>query len=107
MPCIEMEFELPPKQQHACTRSFGQPVTRAARRQLPSATMHSVQQETTRRATRAGLSTFRKSSPFRPNDEPFSRCATIQLQPPGSDTTVLIESRAMQASEKSMSQAIG
>ncbi|OAD81820.1 DNA polymerase V subunit UmuC [Comamonas thiooxydans] len=93
VPCIEMESELPPKQQIACTRSFGQPVTEL--QPLLEAISHYAQRAAEKlraQAHRAGaIHVFARSSPFRPNDEPFSRCATIQLQPPSSDTTVLIE----------------
>lgn len=92
-PCIEMETAPPPKQQIACTRSFGKPVTEL--QPLLEAVSHFAQragEKLRAQAHRAGaLHVFARTSPFRANDEPFSRCATVQLVPPSSDTAVLID----------------
>lgn len=92
-PCIELETAPPPKQQIACTRSFGQPVTEL--QPLLEAVSHFAQRAAEKlraQAHRAGaVHVFARTSPFRPKDEPFSRCATVQLVPPSSDTAVLID----------------
>lgn len=89
--CISLEHAPPPKQQIACTRSFGQAVTA-----LPPL-IEAVSEFATRAAEklrqgrqRAGvLQVFAHTSPFRPGPR-FYRTATIQLQPPTSDTKVLV-----------------
>lgn len=92
-PCIELETAPPPKQQIACTRSFGQPVTEL--QPLLEAVSHFAQRAAEKlraQAHRAGaVHVFARTSPFRAKDEPFSRCATVQLVPPSSDTAVLID----------------
>ena len=91
--CISLERHAPPKQQIACTRSFGQPVT--ALQPLLEAVSHFAQRAAEKlraQEHRAGmLHVFARTSPFRERDEPFSRSATIQLHPPSSDTAVLVD----------------
>ena len=91
--CISLELHAPPKQQIACTRSFGQPVT--ALQPLLEAVSHFAQRAAEKlraQEHRAGmLHVFARTSPFRERDEPFSRSATIQLHPPSSDTAVLVD----------------
>ena len=91
MSCISLEQAPPPKKQIACTRSFGHAVTT-----LPPL-IEAVSEFATRAAEklrqggqRAGaLQVFAHTSPFRPGPR-FYKSATIQLQPPSSDTTVLV-----------------
>lgn len=91
--CIELDTDPAPKQQIACTRSFGQPVTDLEPLLEAVSTFAQRAAEKLRaQGSRAGsVHVFARSSPFRPNDEPFSRGATVQLVPPSSDTTVLVE----------------
>lgn len=92
-PCISLELVAPAKQQIACTRSFGQPVTEL--QPLLEAVSHFAQRAAEKlrgQQHRAGvLHVFARTSPFRERDEPFSRSATIQLNPPSSDTAVLVD----------------
>jgi len=89
--CISLEQAPPPKQQIACTRSFGHVVTT-----LPPL-IEAVSEFATRAAEklrqgkqRAGaLQVFAHTSPFRPGPR-FYKSATIQLQPSSSDTKVLV-----------------
>jgi DNA polymerase V len=87
-PCIEFEDEPPAKQQIACTRSFGHPVTELA----------DLQQAVTEFACRAAeklrkqnshtgqLMAFIRTSPFREKDPQYSRSASIPLPSPTSDS---------------------
>jgi len=87
-PCIEFEDEPPAKQQIACTRSFGQPITE----------LHELQEAITEFACRAAeklrkqnshtgqLMAFIRTSPFREKDPQYSRSASIPLPSPTSDS---------------------
>ncbi|MBP9940569.1 MAG: Y-family DNA polymerase [Comamonas sp.] len=89
--CISLEQAPAPKQQIACTRSFGHPITT-----LPPL-IEAVSEFASRAAEklrhgnqRAGaLLVFAHTSPFRPGPR-FNKSTTIQLHPPTSDTTVLV-----------------
>ncbi|WP_312589482.1 Y-family DNA polymerase [Comamonas terrigena] len=90
--CISLELAPPPKQQIACTRSFGRPVTDLA--PLVEAVSHFAQRAAEKlraQQSRCGaVLVFAHSSPFRANDPRFSESATVQLVQPSSDTTVLV-----------------
>lgn len=89
--CISLEQAPAPKQQIACTRSFGHPITT-----LPPL-IEAVSEFASRAAEklrygnqRAGaVQVFVHTSPFRPGPR-FNKSATIQLHPPASDTTLLV-----------------
>lgn len=89
--CISLEQAPAPKQQIACTRSFGHPITT-----LPPL-IEAVSEFASRAAEklrygnqRAGaVQVFVHTSPFRPGPR-FNKSATIQLHPPTSDTTLLV-----------------
>ena len=89
-PCIEMADTPPPKQQIACTRSFGQPVT-----DLPPL-QEAISEFTTRAAEklrrqkhRAGqVLVFARTSPFRDGPR-FSKSVVVPLARPSADTTEL------------------
>lgn len=89
--CISLEQAPAPKQQIACTRSFGHPITT-----LPPL-IEAVSEFASRAAEklrygnqRAGaVQFFVHTSPFRPGPR-FNKSATIQLHPPTSDTTLLV-----------------
>ncbi|WP_057093036.1 Y-family DNA polymerase [Comamonas thiooxydans] len=89
--CITLELAPTAKKQIACTRSFGHPITT-----LPPL-IEAVSEFATRAAEklrtgglRAGvLQVFIRTSPFRPGRR-FYETATIQLQPPSSDTKALV-----------------
>ena len=89
--CIPMELSPPPKEQIACTRSFGHAIT-----ELPplieavSEFASRAGEKLRRQGLRAGaLHVFAHTSPFRPGRR-FYKNAVIQLQPPSSDTQVLV-----------------
>ena len=89
--CISLDQAPAPKQQIACTRSFGQAVTA-----LPPL-IEAVSEFATRAAEKlrqggqcaGALQVFVHTSPFRPGPR-FYQSATIQLQPPTADTKLLV-----------------
>ncbi|MGE6212560.1 Y-family DNA polymerase [Comamonas aquatica] len=89
--CISLEQAPAPKQQIACTRSFGHPIN-----VLPPL-IEAVSEFASRAAEKlrhgnqcaGALLVFAHSSPFRPGPR-FNKSTTIQLHPPTSDTTVLV-----------------
>ena len=91
-PCMQLETQPPPKQQIACTRSFGRPVTDLA--PLIEAISHFTQraaEKLRQQEHRCGaVHVFAHTSPFRPDDARFAQSATIQLVQPSADTTVLL-----------------
>jgi len=90
--CIDLELQPPPKQQIACTRSFGQSITQ----------QHDLLGAVSEFASRAGeklrkgqqhaaqLYVFAHTSPYREGPS-FYRGATLALNPPTADTARLIE----------------
>lgn len=89
--CISLDQAPPPKQQIACTRSFGHAVTELQPLIEAVSEFASRAGEKLRAGNqRAGaLQVFAHTSPFRPGPR-FYRTATIQLQPPTSDTKALV-----------------
>lgn len=89
--CIELEQAPPPKQQIACTRSFGRPVTDLE--PLIEAVSEFASRAAKKLRTgnqRAGaLLVFAHTSPFWPGPR-FHRSATIRIQPTSSDSKRLV-----------------
>lgn len=89
--CIELEHAPQPKQEIACTRSFGHPVTE----------LHELAEAVTEFASRAAqklrkqhslagqVMCFIRTSPFR-QDAQFSRTTTVPLRRPSADTAVIV-----------------
>lgn len=89
--CIELEHAPQPKQEIACTRSFGHPVTE----------IHELAEAITEFASRAAqklrkqgslagqVLCFIRTSPFR-QDTQFSRTITVPLRRPSADTAVIV-----------------
>ncbi len=92
-PCIALDHEPPARQQIACTRSFGHPVTER----------HEIEQAVTEFASRAAeklrkqdhrasaLLTFIRTSPFRRQDEQYSASMVYPLIRPTADSTQLVK----------------
>lgn len=90
-PCIGFEDAPEPKQQIACTRSFGHPVTE----------LHQLNQAVTEFASRASeklrtqgslageILVFIRTSPFR-KDPQYSRSMVVPFRPPTSDTAHIV-----------------
>ncbi len=91
--CFEFEEGPADKKQIACTRSFGQPVIE----------YHHLQEALTEFASRAAeklrkqnghagqVLAFIRTSPFRQNDEQYSRSAVVPLPSPTADTAQIVE----------------
>ena len=92
-PCLTLDDIPPDKQQIACTRSFGRPVTEL------SDLLEAITEFTSRAAeklrrqnSQAGqLMAFIRTSPFRQNDKQHSAYRTIPLPSPSSDSAHLTE----------------
>ena len=92
-PCLTLDDIPPDKQQIACTRSFGQPVTEL------SDLIEAITEFTSRAAeklrkqnSQAGqLMAFIRTSPFRKKDRQHSAYRTLQLTAPSSDSAHLSE----------------
>ena len=95
-PCISLEEAPAAKQQIACTRSFGHPVT-----ELPALT-EAVSEFASRAAHKlrrqSGLAgqllVFAHTSPFRPGPR-FSRSVVMPLRRPTADTRLLVQAAVM------------
>jgi DNA polymerase V len=87
-PCIEFEDEPPAKQQIACTRSFGQPVTELVDLQQAVTEFACRAAEKLRRQKghAAQVMVFIRTSPFRKQDAQYSRSACLPLPVPTSDS---------------------
>ena len=91
MPCIELELTPARKQEIACTRSFGHPVTR----------LEHLSEAVTEFASRAAhklrgqgsltnqVLVFVRTSPFRPEAQ-YSRSISMPLRRPSADTGVIV-----------------
>jgi len=90
-PCIELESAPHPKQEIACTRSFGHPVT--ALNHLAEAITEfasRASEKLRKQGSQAGqVLCFIRTSPFR-QDEQYSRSITVPLRRPSADTTVIV-----------------
>jgi len=92
-PCLTLDDIPPDKQQIACTRSFGRPITEL------SDLLEAITEFTSRAAeklrrqnSQAGqLMAFIRTSPFRENDKQHSAYRTIPLPSPSSDSAHLTE----------------
>lgn len=91
-PCIDLEHEPPAKQQIACTRSFGHPVTEQAELAQAITEFASRAAEKLRRHQQQAsqILTFVRTSPFRRQDDQYSRSMVWPLVRPTQDTTVLV-----------------
>jgi DNA polymerase V len=89
--CVELEHLPQPKQEIACTRSFGHPVTQ----------LHELAEAVTEFASRAAqklrkqhsltgqVLCFIRTSPFR-SDTQYSRSITVPLRRPSADTALIV-----------------
>ena len=90
-PCIELESAPHPKQEIACTRSFGHPVT--ALTDLAESITEFASRASEKLRKQGSLAgqvlCFIRTSPFR-QDEQYSRSITVPLCQPSADTTVIV-----------------
>ncbi|WP_300555655.1 Y-family DNA polymerase [Limnohabitans sp. Rim8] len=87
-PCIEFEDEPPAKQQIACTRSFGRPVTELADLQqaVTEFACRAAEKLRKQKGHAAQVMVFIRTSPFRKQDAQYSRSACLPLPVPTSDS---------------------
>lgn len=95
-PCIELEDAPPAKQQIACTRSFGHPVTELADLiEAISEFASRAAEKLRRQSSLAGqILVFAHTSPFRPGPR-FSRSVVVPLRQPTADTRLLVQTAVM------------
>ncbi len=87
-PCIAFEDEPPAKQQIACTRSFGQPVTElsALQEAITEFACRAAEKLRQQHSHTGHIMAFIRTSPFRQHDAQYSRSASIPLPSPTSDS---------------------
>lgn len=89
--CIELEHAPSPKQEIACTRSFGQPVT--ALSELNEAVTEFASRAAVKLRKQASLAgqvlVFIRTSPFR-REAQYSRSTSVPLRRPSADTAVIV-----------------
>lgn len=91
-PCISLEEAPPPKQQIACTRSFGQPISTLpplvqAVSDFASRAAEKLRQQN---SVAGELLVFAHTSPFRGGPQ-FSRQAVVKMRRPTADTRLLVK----------------
>jgi len=88
-PCIDLDHAPQPKQEIACTRSFGHPVTELA--DLSEAVTEFASRAAVKLRKQGSLASqvlcFIRTSPFR-KDPQYSRSTTVPLRRPSADTAV-------------------
>jgi len=86
--CLGLEDEPPPKQEIACTRSFGEPVTELAELNEAVSTFASraAQKLRGQQSQANAVLVFIRTSPFRKQDRQYSRSITVPLRLPSADT---------------------
>jgi DNA polymerase V len=92
-PCMDLE-ELPsPKQQIACTRSFGQPVTELTHllEAISNFTARAAEKLRRQHSHTGQIMAFIRTSPFRRQDKQYSAYRTVSLASPTADTGYLTE----------------
>lgn len=92
MPCIDLDHAPAPKQEIACTRSFGHPVTELkdlgeAVTEFASLAAQKLRKQS---STTSQVLVFIRTSPFR-KDPQYSRSTTVPLRRPSADTAVIIQ----------------
>ena len=88
VPCITFEDEPPAKQQIACTRSFGHPVTELIELQeaITEFACRAAEKLRKQGSHTGHIMAFIRTSPFRKQDPQYSRSASIPLPSPTSDS---------------------
>jgi DNA polymerase V len=89
--CIQLDDGPAPKQQIACTRSFGHPVT--TRHELVAAVTSFASRVAEKLRKQGGVAgqvlVFIHTSPFRRNEPQYSRSITVPLRSPCADSAVI------------------
>ncbi|WP_210546749.1 Y-family DNA polymerase [Rhodoferax sp. PAMC 29310] len=89
--CIELEHAPKPKQEIACTRSFGHPVTELAdlNEAVTDFASRAAVKLRKQRSLVSQVLVFIRTSPFR-QDAQYSRSTTVPLRRPSADTAVIV-----------------
>ncbi len=92
-PCLTLDDIPPDKQQIACTRSFGQPVTELSDliEAITEFTSRAAEKLRKQNSQACQLMAFIRTSPFRKQDRQHSAYRTIPLPSPSSDSAHLTE----------------
>ena len=90
-PCIDLDHAPAPKQEIACTRSFGHPVTelKDLNEAVTEFASRAAQKLRKQRSLAGQVLVFIRTSPFR-KDPQYSRSTTIPLRRPSADTAVIV-----------------
>ena len=90
--CIDMEHAPAPKQEIACTRSFGTQVSSkgALREALTEFASRAARKLRGQGSATNAVHVFIRTSPFRPNDPQYASSSTVPLPRPSSDTLRLV-----------------
>lgn len=91
--CIGLEDQPIPKQEIACTRSFGQKVTELCelREAITEFASRAAQKLRGQHSHANAVLVFVRTSPFRPHDRQYARSVTMPLRLPSSDTLRIVE----------------
>ena len=92
MPCIDLDHAPAPKQEIACTRSFGHPITelRDLNEAVTEFASRAAQKLRKQGSTTSQVLVFIRTSPFR-KDTQYSRSTTVPLRRPSADTAVIVQ----------------
>jgi DNA polymerase V len=90
-PCVELEHSPQPKQEIACTRSFGHPVTEQSDlvEAITEFASRAAQKLRKQNSLAGQVLCFIRTSPFR-QDAQYSRSITVPLRRPSSDTGIIV-----------------
>ena len=90
--CIDLEHAPAPKQQIACTRSFGQKVTelKELEQAITEFASRAAQKLRGQDSQAGAVLVFIRTSPFRPQDRQDARSITVPLRLPSSDTLRIV-----------------
>jgi len=86
--CLDLDDQPAPKQEIACTRSFGEKVTelRELNEAVSTFASRAAQKLRQQGSLASAVLVFIRTSPFRPNDKPYARSITMPLRLPSADT---------------------
>ncbi len=92
MPCIDLDHAPAPKQEIACTRSFGHPITelKDLNEAVTEFASRAAQKLRKQSSTTSQVLVFIRTSPFR-KDPQYSRSTTVPLRRPSADTAVIVQ----------------
>lgn len=96
MPCIDLDHAPAPKQEIACTRSFGHAVAELSElneavTDFASRAAHKLRKQG---STAGQVLVFIRTSPFR-KDPQYSRSTTVPLRRPSADTALIVQAALM------------